>query len=69
MAHWDVEIEAGTLRRFREDEFRSEIHSAVASLLERWEMETIALKSAYFDLGLPSRWRHLLTEIREANRT
>lgn len=68
MAHWDVDIEAGALRRFREDEFLSEIHSAVASLLERWEIETIALKSAYFDLGLPGRWRNLLTELRAATR-
>lgn len=68
MLQWTVDIEPGTLRRLDETAFRAELHSAMTSLIRDRDIKIIELKSDYFDLGIPRRWRELLNELRAINR-
>ncbi|MDI6097175.1 hypothetical protein QLQ12_00945 [Actinoplanes sp. NEAU-A12] len=53
---WHVDIEAGTLRRLREQEFLGELRAAFAGLMRDRERELILLKAEHFDLGIPRSW-------------
>lgn len=68
LMQWDVVIEPGTTRRLGEAAFLNELHTAMRSLLGDREVKIITLKSEYFDIGIPRRWRDLMTELRAINR-
>ncbi|MFY1686339.1 hypothetical protein [Plantactinospora sp. WMMB782] len=68
LMQWNVDIEPGSIRRLGETAFLAELHSAMKSLLSDREMKIIGLKSEYFDIGIPRRWRELMTELRTRNR-
>jgi hypothetical protein len=56
MINWQVEIEPGTLRQFRERDFIGEMTGAFASLMRDRERKLILLKAEHFDLGIPRSW-------------
>lgn len=56
MINWQVEIETGALRRFREQDFIREMTGAYASLMRDRERKLILLKAEHFDLGIPRSW-------------
>lgn len=68
MMQWSVEITFGALRRLDESTFVSELHSAMKSLLNDREVKIITLKSDYFDIGIPRKWRDVMAELRAINR-
>jgi hypothetical protein len=65
---WSVQIQPGTLHRAGEAAFLREVHSAVAALQADREAKIIMLKSDYFDVGIPHRWRELMDQLRATNR-
>jgi hypothetical protein len=69
MMQWTVEIQPGTVGRLSEEAFLAELHSAMKSLLADREVKIISLKSEYFDIGIPRRWRDLMTELKAINRS
>jgi len=69
MMQWHVDIEPGTVRRLGEQQFLAELHSAFNALLNDREMKIILLKSEYFDLGLPRKWRDLTKRLTAATRS
>lgn len=68
MTQWLVEIAPGAVSQLGEEAFLAELHSAIRSLLEDRQRKIIVLKSDYFDIGIPRRWRELMTELRAINR-
>jgi hypothetical protein len=64
MTGWNVHIEPGAIRRLGERSFLAELHAAVTSLIEDRERKIILLKSIYFDIGIPRRWKDLVAELR-----
>lgn len=67
MMQWQVDIEPHTLRRFDQHTFAGEIRSAFEALMADRRRRLIILKSDYFDLGIPRRWRDIMTEARAVN--
>ncbi|GIE36958.1 hypothetical protein Ait01nite_100030 [Actinoplanes italicus] len=57
MINWQVEIEPGALRQFREQDFIGEMTGAFANLMRDRERKLILLKAEHFDLGIPRSWR------------
>jgi len=68
LMRWDVDIRPGSIGRLGEAAFVTELHSAMKALLSDREVKIIGLKSDYFDIGIPRRWRELMTELRAQNR-
>jgi hypothetical protein len=68
LMQWNVDVQPGSLQRLGEAAFLGELHSAMTSLLNDREMKIITLKSEHFDIGIPRRWRDVMTELRARNR-
>jgi hypothetical protein len=68
LRRWKVEIRNGTLHRFDEDEFRTELHAALRQLLTTYQSRVFLLKSKHFDLGGSSEFRKLIERLQRASR-
>lgn len=62
MMSWKVEVLPGTIAK-GERAFLAEIHGAIVDLLADRRHQIIALKSRYFDLGIPRKWVELLHDL------
>jgi hypothetical protein len=63
MLQWRVAIEPGALRRLAEDGFLRELNAAVHALFTDREVQITVIKSRYYDLGIPRKWRELLNDL------
>lgn len=69
LLNWECRIAQGTIEQLSEDEFKSELHSAIRNFLSRYRAKITSLRGEHFDDGVQEQMVAYLKQQRTARGT